>query len=126
MTLLRMLFVAVFALGVSACTGMDEPVDDNLLMHLQGKWQQVDGSAMLTVYQDSSVKLDIPDDTPPLHLLSKLENNQDHGIGFSIGNRWEGPVYIVLAKDRQSLQLKFPSDDPSKDDGRVISFVRPH
>lgn len=126
MKLLRMLVVAVLALGVSGCMGMDDPVDDNLMMQLQGQWQQADGSATLTIYKDAGVKLDMPDDHPPLRLLSTVENNKDHGIGFSVGDRWTGPVYIVLAKDRKSLQLKFPPEDPRKGDGRVITFVRPH
>jgi len=120
----RLLPVLLVMLLLSACTLMDDPVDDGLLTRLQGSWQQVDGSAQLSFYDDASLKLSMPDEKPPVRLLTSVENNKDHGIGFSVGDRWGGPVYILLAADGESLQLKFPPSDPRLDDGRVLSFKR--
>jgi len=121
---LRMLPVLLLGLVLSACSAMDDPLDDHVLQQLQGSWQQVDGRSRLTIYEDAGLKLDMPDEHPPLRLLTTVENNKDHGIGFSVGDRWGGPVYIILAADGNSLQLKFPADDPRKDDGRVLNFTR--
>jgi len=120
----RMFSVVLLGLLLSACTVMDDPVDEQLLLRLQGTWQQVDGKASLTIYEDESLKLNMPDEQPPLRLLTSVENNKDHGIGFSVGDRWGGPVYIVLAEDGESLKLNFPPSDPRLDDGRVMSFKR--
>ncbi len=120
----RMFSVVLLGLLLSACTVMDDPVDEQLLLRLQGTWQQVDGKASLTIYEDESLKLNMPDEQPPLRLLTSVENNKDHGIGFSVGDRWGGPVYIVLAADGESLKLNFPPSDPRLDDGRVMSFKR--
>lgn len=120
----RLLPVLLVMLLLSACTVMDDPVDENLLMRLQGVWQQADGSVQLTFYEDASLKLSMPDEKPPVRLLTSVENNKEHGIGFSVGDRWGGPVYILLAADGNSMQLKFPPSDPRLDDGRVMSFRR--
>lgn len=118
--------LSVLFLGVilSACTVLDDPVDEQVMQRLLGSWQQVDGRASLTFYDDETLKLAMPDEQPPLRLLTSVENNKDHGIGFSVGDRWGGPVYILQAEDGQSLQLKFPPDDPNVDNGRVLDFVR--
>ncbi|MDQ6965927.1 MAG: hypothetical protein Q9M23_03260, partial [Mariprofundaceae bacterium] len=106
------------------CTVMDDPVDEDLLLRLQGNWQQQDGNASISFYDDATVKLSMPDEKPPLRLLTSVENNKDHGIGFSVGDRWGGPVYILADADGNSLQLKFPPSDPRLDDGRVMRFNR--
>lgn len=121
---MRSLSALLLLLLLSACTVMDDPLDEDLLVRLQGSWQQSDGAAQLSFYDDASVKLSMPDEKPPLRLLTSVENNKDHGIGFSVGDRWGGPVYILLAADGESLQLKFPPSDPRLDDGRVMGFHR--
>jgi len=120
----RIFSVLLLGMLLAACTVMDDPVDEQLLIRLQGDWQQLDGRASLTVYEDESLKLSMPDEKPPVRLLTSVENNKDHGIGFSVGDRWGGPVYIVLAADGESLKLNFPPSDPRLDDGRVMSFKR--
>jgi len=118
----RILPLCMMSLLFTSCTLMDDPVDEQLLQHLKGSWQQTDGRASLVFYDDQTVKLSMPDERPPLRLLTTVENNKDHGIGFSVGDRWSGPVYVLLAEDGHSLQLKFPPSDPEKDNGRVVSF----
>jgi len=122
----RMLSVLLLGMILSACTVMDDPLDEQVVQRLLGSWQQVDGRASLVFYEDETVKLSMPDEQPPLRLLTSVEKNKDHGIGFSVGDRWGGPVYILQAKDGLSLQLKFPPDDPRVDNGRVLDFVRGH
>jgi len=122
--LIRILPALFLFTMLGACTFMDDPVDEQLMQRLQGSWEQTDGHASLIFYVDDSVKLTMPDEHPPLRLLTTVENNKDHGIGFSVGDRWGGPVYILLATDGNSLNLKFPPDDPRKDDGQVIAFKR--
>jgi len=121
---MRFLSVLLLVFTLSACTVMDDPVDEDLLLRLQGSWQQQDGNASISFYDDATVKLNMPDEKPPLRLLTSVENNKDHGIGFSVGDRWGGPVYILADADGESLQLKFPPSDPRLDDGRVMRFNR--
>jgi len=120
----RLLSVLFLGMILSACTVMEDPLDEQVMQRLLGSWQQVDGRTTLTFYDDQTVKLVMPDEQPPLRLLTSVENNKDHGIGFSVGDRWGGPVYILQTKDGPGLQLKFPPDDPNVDNGRVIDFVR--
>ena len=121
----RLLSVLFLGMVLSACTVMEDPLDEQVMQRLLGSWVQVDGGhSRLTFYDDQTVKLVMLDEQPPLRLLTSVENNKDHGIGFSVGDRWAGPVYILQAKDGQSLQLKFPPDDPNVDNGRVLAFVR--
>jgi len=121
---MRFLSILLLAFTLSACTVMDDPVDEDLLLRLQGSWQQQNGNASISFYDDATVKLSMPDEKPPLRLLTSVENNKDHGIGFSVGDRWGGPVYILTDADGNSLQLKFPPSDPRLDDGRVMHFNR--
>ncbi|MDX8391781.1 MAG: hypothetical protein R8K53_04340 [Mariprofundaceae bacterium] len=111
-------------LVLSACSVMDQPLDPKLVQSLQGQWIQTDGQAKLTVYPDQQVKFIMPDEKPPLRLLSVLEKNKKYGVGFSVGDRWGGPVYIILSPDGTQMMLKFPPDDPRKDDGLVLQFSR--
>ena len=124
MMVARIFSVVLLGMLLSACTVMDDPLDEQVVLRLKGAWQQADGAASLTFYQDETVKLSMPDEQPPLRLLTTVENNKDHGIGFSVGDRWGGPVYIVLSDDGESLKLNFPPSDPRLDDGRVMSFNR--
>jgi hypothetical protein len=39
-----------------------------------------------------------------------MEVIKDDQIGFGVGDRWNGPVHVVLNKDKQSLQLIFPAE----------------
>lgn len=122
---MRLLPILLVALFLSACSAMEDPLDEGLLTRLNGAWQQVDGNTTVSFYQqDATVKLSMPDEKPPVRLLTSLENNKDHGIGFSIGDRWGGPVYVELADDGASLTLKFPPSDPRLDDGPVLRFTR--
>ena len=116
---------ALFAvLLLASCSGLDSQPDVHTIQRLLGSWHQVDGRATLTFYDDEGVKLDMPDEHPPMRLLSSVERIKDHGIGFSIGDRWTEPAYLTLSPDGKSLKLLFPSTAPKKGDGRTINFER--
>jgi len=108
------------ALLLSACSAMDDPVNLNTLERLNGEWQQADGRATVHFYPDESVKLTMPEEVPPLRVLSVVENMKDNQIGFSIGDRWSGPITIRPAADWQSLELIFPGDEE-----KIVRFNRP-
>jgi len=120
-------FIAALLLTtiLGACMAADEPADQNLVELLQGKWVELDGGhALFNVYADGQAKLIMPDEKPPLRVLSSLEAVKDHGIGFSVGDRWGGPVYVIPGADKNHLQLNFPPEDPRKNDGRILHFKR--
>jgi len=105
---------------LSGCSAMDDPVPLSTLERLNGEWQQADGRASVRFYPDESVKLTMPEEVPPLRVLSVVETMKDNQIGFSIGDRWSGPITIRPAADWQSLELVFPGKD-----GKTIQFKRP-
>ncbi len=109
---------------LASCSAMDDPLDVRVVQSLQGQWLQTDGSAKLTIYADEQVKFAMPDAKPPLRLLTTLETNKKYGVGFSVGDRWGGPIYVIRAADGKHLTLKFPPDDPRKDDGLILQFAR--
>ena len=117
----RMLGVLLTLFGLSACMGADNPVPLTTIEALTGTWQQVDGNASVRFYADESVKLTMPDEQPPLRVLSVIETIKDEQIGFSIGDRWSGPVHVRHSKDWQMLTLVFPGD---KNDAREVTFRR--
>jgi len=106
-TILALIFT-LFTL--SGCMGNDNPVPANTITQLNGEWLQDDGSARVRFYEDETVKLTMPDEKPPLRLLSIREVIKDDQIGFGVNDRWNGPVHVVLAKDGRSLQLIFPGE----------------
>jgi len=121
----RFVAALLFIFLTSGCMAVEDPLDQNLIESLQGKWSESNGGpAKFSVYPDGQVKLTMPNEKPPLRVLSSLETIKDHGIGFSVGDRWGGPVYVISDADANSLQLKFPAEDPRKDDGRVLHLKR--
>ncbi len=123
----RIPMILMLILLLAGCSAMDDTtVDPHTMQRLVGSWQQVNGSGSLVFYADETVKVDIPDENPPLRLLSSVEKLKDHRIGISIGDRWTEPAYIMLSADGKSLQMQFPSSAPQKGDGRIIRFDRGH
>jgi len=101
-----MALALLFAL--SACMATDNPVPAEKISQLTGIWQQDDGKTSIHFYADETIKLTMPDEHPPIRLLSQMEVIKDDQIGFGVGDRWNGPVHVVISKDDQSLQLIFP------------------
>ncbi len=121
----RFIITLLLMLALAGCMAVEDPLDQNLVASLQGKWIESNGGqARFSIYADGQVKLTMPDEKQPLRVLSLLENIKNHGVGFSVGDRWGGPVYVIPETGNNSLQLKFPPEDPRKDDGRVIHFSR--
>lgn len=113
--------IALLVLG--GCMAADNPVPLTTMEQLVGKWAQVDGNARLQFYADESVKLIMPDEHPPLKVLSTVEIIKDDQIGFGIGDRWMGPVHIEHDKNWETITLLFPPDDP-EGKPRSIRFRR--
>ena len=61
----------------------------------------------------------MPDEHPPVRLLSQMEVIKDEQIGFGVGDRWNGPVHVVISKDKNTLQLIFPGNTV-----RTLNFQR--
>jgi len=93
---------------LAACMATDNPVPADKITQLEGVWQQDNGKATIHFYADETIKLSLPDEHPPVRLLSQMEVIKDDKIGFGVGDRWNGPVHVVMNKDGQSLQLIFP------------------
>jgi len=121
----RFVVALLLMFALAGCMAADDPLDQNLVESLQGKWVELNGGhAIFSVYIDGQAKLIMPDEKPPLRVLSELEAVKDHGLGFSVGDRWGGPVYVIPDADNSRLQLNFPPEDPRKNDGRVLHFKR--
>jgi len=109
-TKLSRILTLTLLFSLAACMATDNPVPADKITRLQGIWQQDHGTATIHFYADETIKLDMPDEHPPIRLLSQMEVIKDEQIGFSVGDRWNGPVHVVLNKDGQSLQLIFPAE----------------
>ena len=107
----RNIFVALFVSFLSSCTIADDFVPLETIDHLKGEWTQIDGSAYIRFYDDEniSVKFTIADSNPPKRFLSTLETMKD-GFAFSLGNRWEKPVEVLILEDKNRIDLLMPGD----------------
>jgi len=94
--------------SLAACMATDNPVPADKISQLAGIWQQDGGKTTIHFYTDETIKLTMPDEHPPIRLLSQMEVIKDDQIGFGVGDRWNGPVHVEINKDGQSLQLIFP------------------
>lgn len=103
-----LVFTLLFSL--TACMATDNPVPADKITRLKGVWQQDNGKATIHFYADKTIKLNMPDEHPPIRLLSQMEVIKDDQIGFGVGDRWNGPVHVVINKDGQSLHLIFPAE----------------
>jgi len=122
----RPLLTLVFAtalIGLSACMGSDNPVSPDTLQRLTGTWVQQNGNGELQFYADETIKLTLPDDQPPVRLLSTLEAMKDNSLAFGTGDRWNGPVHIDPAGDWQTIHLHFP-DKQDKNKEIILDFVK--
>jgi len=114
--------LAAITLLFAACSAVDEPLPMETMENLNGKWQQVDGDVRAHFYPDETVKLTMPGETPE-QLISPIEIIKDDQIGFSIGDRWSGPVHIEPAADWSQLELMFPSPD-GKSEGKRLTLIK--
>jgi len=114
LSLIRSIMVLSMLLLLTACLDTDNPVPADSISRLKGVWIQDDGHAAIHFYGDETIKLTMPDEQPPLRLLSSLEVIKDDQIGFGVGDRWNGPVYVELGKRGHSLQLVFHGDTERK------------
>jgi len=112
--LISRIMALTMLLALSACLDSDNPVPATSIAQLKGIWLQDDGQATIHFYDDKTIKLTMPDEHPPLRLLSSLEVIKDARIGFGVSDRWNGPVYVVLGKDGKSIQLVFHGDTERK------------
>ncbi len=116
-------FARLMALGLlfslAACMATDNPVPADKISQLAGIWQQDDGKTTIHFYADETIKLTMPDEHPPVRLLSQMEVIKDDQIGFGVGDRWNGPVHVVISKDKKTLQLIFPGNTV-----RILNFQR--
>jgi len=110
-------FTLLFALA--GCMATDNPVPTDKIDELKGVWQQDDGRSSIHFYADETIKLSMPDEHPPVRLLSQMEVIKDEQIGFGVGDRWNGPVHVVISKNKKSLQLIFPGNTV-----RTLNFQR--
>lgn len=102
----KALAMLALAVGLAGCFSSSGPVDPGLLARLTGSWQEEHGPGRVRFYSDETVKLTLPDFDPPLKILSQLERVKDDRIGFSIGDRWSGPVYVELDAESGRLTLR--------------------
>jgi len=107
---LTRLLALVLLCILSGCVNTDDPVPQEKISQLEGIWLQDEGQASIHFYSDHTIKLTMPKEQPPIRLLSEMEIIKDEQIGFGVGDRWNGPVHVEIAKDHQSLQLIFPGD----------------
>ncbi len=98
------------ALALGGCFSSSDPVPMQTIERLAGQWQEEGGPGRLRFYRDETVKLILPDARPPLKVLSMLERIKDDDIGFSIGDRWQGPVHVLLAADGRRLTLRLDGE----------------
>jgi len=118
--LIRRIAALALLVILTACMDSGDPVSASKITQLKGRWQQDGGRVTVRFYADKSVKLTMPDEQPPLRLVSSLEAFKNGKIGFGVGDRWNGPVDVALSKDGHALQLVFHSDAEDK----KISFHR--
>jgi len=119
----RIFAYAALLTGLTACMGSDNPVSPDTLQQLTGTWVQKDGNAEIRFYADETIKLSLPDDQPPVRLLSTLEAMKDNTLAFGTGDRWNGPVHIDNDSDWQTIRLHFP-DKEDKNKEIVLDFAR--
>jgi len=122
-TVYRVTHVIAFMLlfTLAGCMATDNPVPANKITQLEGVWQQNDGRVTIRFYADETIKLSMPDEHPPIRLLSQMEVIKDDQIGFGVGDRWNGPIHTIISKDGLSLRLIFPAEPI-----RTMHFHRQH
>jgi len=113
------LLACMLLFALAGCMATDNPVPTDKIAELKGVWQQDGGRSIVRFYADETVKLSMPDEHPPVRLLSQMEIIKDEQIGFGVGDRWNGPVHVVISKDKNTLQLIFPGNTV-----RTLNFQR--
>ncbi len=102
---LMILLVAVLLSGCLQQTQLVVP--ETLLQQLQGQWQEEGIAAnRLTFYEDETVKVILPENDPPLKLLTHLEAVTD-GVVLSFGDRWARPAKVNYDAAADRLVLGF-------------------
>jgi len=124
----RSVVLICLAWALASCLGAEQEVPLESIDFLHGNWIQTDGHTQLQFYRDDnlSIKFTNPSTHPPTRFLSSLEPMKD-GLAFSLGNRWEGPVEIILLDQHDRIDLVMPGDKPRQvlHMKRVVSTKEP-
>jgi len=95
---------------LSACEQTPE-MPQQMREGLTGVWKQADGPASLRFYDDDSVMVRIPDQTPPLNILSTYELMKNGQIGIATGSVWMGPITCKWEKGSKVMLVTLPGKE---------------
>lgn len=93
----------LWALALLSCGCASEPPAQDAIAPFVGAWEA--SGVRLVVWRDASVLFE--DEAHHVRVLSRLERIKG-GLGFSIGDRWRGPVRVRRQGDE--LVLIRPDD----------------
>ncbi len=102
------------AILISSCMQASDvkPVSENTIMQLSGTWLTDNDKGSIRFYSDETVKINMPERTPPIKLLSPFEAVKDNTLGIALGGFWSGPILIDTSKVTQGLiTATFPEEE---------------
>jgi len=97
---------------LSSCmqTSNVEPVSQSTILQLTGTWV-TENKGSIRFYSDETVKINMPNHTPPVKLLSPFEAVKDHTLGIALGGFWSGPILIDTSKLTEGqITATFPEE----------------
>jgi len=108
-TILTLLSAAL----ISSCMQANnvEPVSQSTILQLSGIWLN-DNNDSIRFYSDETVKINMPNHSPAIKLLSPYEAVKEDTLGIALGGFWSGPVLIDTSKITQGIiTATFPEEE---------------
>ncbi len=107
-------YILLSGLLISGCIqSTDTPIDEAVNQQLSGLWVNSDNTGNIRFYRDETAKIELPNNKPPIKLISPYSGIKEHTIGIALGGFWSGPLLVnTSAIFNNSITVRFPDEEP--------------
>ena len=107
-------YILLSGLLISGCIqSNDTPIDEAVNQQLSGLWVNSSATGKIHFYTDETAKIELPNNKPPIKLISPYSGIKEHTIGIALGGFWSGPLLVNTTEIfNNSITVRFPDEEP--------------
>ena len=107
-------YIVLSSLLFTGCIqSTDIPIDEAVNQQLSGLGVNSDHTGKIHFYRDETAKIVLPNNKPPVKLISPYSGIKEHTIGIALGGFWSGPLLVNTSEIfNNSITVRFPDKEP--------------
>lgn len=107
-------YILLSGLLISGCIqSTDTPIDEAVNQQLSGLWVNSDNTGEIRFYSDETAKIKLPNNKPPVKLISPYSGIKENTIGIALGGFWSGPLLVNTSEIfNNTITVRFPDEEP--------------